>query len=530
MGKKAREKRERSEAPLAGAERASVTRPVLPAPRRPSVAFEWPTWPAGETVRWPSIAVVVAVALVIRVVALTQMTATPYLQIDNIDARGYQVWAAEILAGHWFPASHFYQSPLYAYYLAIVQVVFGASPWPPRIIQILLGTASTGLLAIVGTEIFNRRVGLIAALLFATYGPMILEEISLGKTALLIFGGLLGFHCYLRALAERRPRLMVIAGLIFGVTVIGVGQWLLALIGLALYAAWTRGMPRALARRLAALFLGGALTALFPIIAWNSWYGGGFMLTSGDAGLNLYLGNNPLTTGLSGRPKGLRDVPEFEEGDSKVLAERDAGHALTPAGVSRHWMRRAAGWALTHPIDFLGTTARKITVLWNSYEIPDSYHFAFIRAQYMPWLWGGTSFALVGSLGLLGLVLAAWHRGARPLYVVCLGYLGVIALFYVRSRYRMPAVPFLMIFAAAAVDWAIRILPREDWRPSAALLGGLVLAFVFVNHSYCEPATPTAPALCLDGDVWFDSEWQKLAEWYERRGELDQTLAYLRRA
>jgi hypothetical protein len=289
-------------------------------------------------------------------------------------------------------------------------------------------------------------------------------------------------------------------------------------------------MPRPVARRLAALFLGGALAALGPIILWNSWWGGGFMLTSGDAGLNLYLGNNPLTTGLSGRPKGLRDVPEYEEGDSKLLAERDAGHALTPAGVSRHWVRRAAGWAVTHPIDFVATTAKKITVLWNSYEIPDSYHFAFIRAQYMPWLWLGTSFAIVGSLGLLGLVLAARHRGAGPLYVVCLGYLGVIALFYVRSRYRMPAVPFLMIFAAAVVDWGIRILPREDWRPSAALLGGLLVAFVFVNHSHCEPATESAPAICLDGDVWFDSEWQKLAEYYERRGDLDTALAYVHRA
>jgi tetratricopeptide (TPR) repeat protein len=148
----------------------------------------------------------------------------------------------------------------------------------------------------------------------------------------------------------------------------------------------------------------------------------------------------------------------------------------------------------------------------------------------MPWLYAGTSFAIVGPLGLLGLVLVARHRAARPLYVVCLGYLGVIALFYVRSRYRMPAIPFLMIFAAAVVDWAIRILPREDWRPLATLVAGLVVTGVFVNHAYCEPAQPNAPAICLDGDVWFDSEWQKLAEWYERRGDLESTLAYLRRA
>ncbi len=537
MGKKAREKRERGEShspPLARSTTESgpaLRRPEETRAARARAGLEWPAWPpTGEPVVWPTVAVVVGVALLIRVIALTLMTRTPYLQIDTIDAKGYQVWAAQILAGDWLPARHFYQSPLYAYYLAGVQAAFGSSPWPPRVIQILLGSASCGLLTIVGTRLFDRRVGLVAGLLLATYGPMVLEETSLGKTALLIFGGLLGFVCFLRALDRREARLMAVAGLIFGVTVIGVGQWLLALVGLALYLAFDRVLSRPLAPRFAVLFLAGALTALAPIVAWNSWWGGGFMLTSGDAGLNLYLGNNPLTTGLTGRPKGLRDIPEFEESDSRRLAERDAGKTLTPAGVSRHWTRRALGWATSHPLDFAATTWRKITVLWNSYEIPDSYHFAFIRQQYIPWLWAGTTFAVVGPLGLLGLVLAARHRRARPLYVLCLGYLGVIALFYVRSRYRMPAVPLLMVFAAVTIDWAIRILPRDDWRPVAALGAGLALMGLFVNHSYCEPARENAPAICLDGDVWFDSEWQKIAEWHEQHGELGTALVYLRRA
>ena len=525
MGKKAREKRERFVATPPTHDPA----PAVPA-RRP-IALEWPRWPAaGETIAWPLLAALGAFALAIRVGALTQMTATPYLQIDTIDAKGYQVWAEQILAGDWLPHRHFYQSPLYAYYLAAVYGLFGRSPWPPRVIQILLGSASAVLVAAIGARLFTRRIGLVAGLILATYGPMVLEDISLGKTALLIFGGLLGFAGYLDGLERRDVRRMAAAGLVFGVTVIGVGQWLLALLGLAAYAAFGAGVPRAAARPLAAAFLGGALVALVPVVGWNSWWGGGPMLTSGDAGLNLYLGNNPLTTGLSGRPKGLRDVPEFEESDSRRLAERDAGHTLTPAGVSRHWSGRAFGWALAHPVDFVATTGRKLTVLWNSYEIPDSYHFAFIRAQYMPWLWLGTSFTVVGPLALVGLVLAAPHRRARPLYVVGLGYLAVIALFYVRSRYRMPAVPFLAVFAAVVVDWAIRVLPREDWRPIGALVAAVAIAGVFVNHAYCEPAREDAPAICLDGDVWFDSEWQKLAEWYEQRGDPTTALAYLRRA
>ncbi len=527
MGKKAREKRARVVTTRAA---PSVRAPASVA-ERPAVAVEWPRWPAGgPAIGLGVLAALFAFALVIRASALTQMTATPYLQIDTIDAKGYQVWAEQILAGDWLPHRHFYQSPLYAYYLAGVYALFGRSPWPPRVIQILLGSASVVLVAAIAARLFTRRIGVIAGVLLAAYGPMVLEEISLGKTALLIFGGLLGFAGYLDGLARRDARRMAAAGVVFGITIIGVGQWLLALLGLVAYAAFGAGVPRVAARRLALAFLAGALVALLPVVGWNSWWGGGTMLTSGDAGLNLYLGNNPLTTGLSGRPKGLRDVPEFEESDSRRLAERDAGHTLTPSGVSRHWSGRAIGWALGHPIDFVRTTTKKVTVLWNSYEIPDSYHFAFIRAQYMPWLWLGTSFAVIGPLALVGLVLAAPHRPARPLYVVCLGYLAVIALFYVRSRYRMPAVPFLIVFAAVVVDWAIRVLPREDWRPIGALVAAVAIAAVFVNHAYCEPAREDAPAICLDGDVWFDSEWQKLAEWYEQRGDPATALAYLRRA
>jgi tetratricopeptide (TPR) repeat protein len=359
---------------------------------------------------------------------------------------------------------------------------------------------------------------------------MVLEEISLAKTVLLIFGGLLAFAIFLRARERRDVPTMAVAGLIFGVTVIGVGQWLVALAGLTVYAIVDRSLPKPVARRLAAVFLGSALLVLLPLITWNSYYGGGLLLTSADAGLNLYLGNNPLSTGLTGRPFGLRDVPEYEENDSRQLAERDAGHPLTPAGVSRHWSQRAVAWAFGNPGKFLDTTRKKVTVLWNSYEIPDSYHFAFIRAQYIPWLWIAGTFAIVGPLGLIGLVLAAGHRPARPLYVICLGYLAVIALFYVRSRYRMPGLPFLMIFAAATIDWTLRVLGREDWRPAAAIAAAAAVTGLFVNQTYCEPPRKDAPAICLGGDVWFDLEWQKLAEWYERQGDIPTAAGYLHRA
>lgn len=536
MGKKAREKRDRRDAPGAAAPRGDVRPPPSAstskqARRSVAAGLGWPSWPASDATidgRW--IAVLVSVAFLVRVFLLLRVVETPYLEVDNIDARGYQLWARQILEGGWTPKAHFYQSPLYAYYLASVQTLFGLSPWAPRIIQVLLGTASVALLAVIGTRLFNRRIGLLAGAMLALYGPMILEEITLSKTSLLIFGALLGFLLYLRARDGRSPLGMAMAGLVFGLTTIGVGQWLVGLLGLTLFAALDPSLPRPLRPRLAALFLGGALVALGPIVAWNSSMGGGLILSSGDAGLNLYLGNNPTATALTGRPRGLRDVPEFEEGDSRRLAEAEAGGPLTPAEVSSHWTRSAVGWALGHPVDFVVNTFRKVTVLWNSFEIPDSYHFAFVQQHYIRWFSASLTFAIVGPLAIVGLVLAVRHRPARPLYVVCLCYLGVVTLFYVRSRYRLPALPFLMIFAAAAVDWLVRTVERRAWGAAGALAAGGFVAAVAVNHTYCEPARPDAPAICLGGDAWFDLEWQKLAEWHLQRGEHEKALAYLHRA
>jgi hypothetical protein len=180
----------------------------------------------------------------------------------------------------------------YAYFPAVVTTLFGVAPaaahHPDPARKREHGSWSS-------VRSSSRRVGVIAGVLLATYGPMILEDLARCPRWIRRSPRL---PLLLRGLALRRTDLMAVAGLVFGITVIGVGQWLLALVGLTVYAAYAAGVPRALAPRLAALFLGGALVALVPIIAWNSWQGGGFMLTSGDAGLNLYLGNNPLTTGL----------------------------------------------------------------------------------------------------------------------------------------------------------------------------------------------------------------------------------------
>ncbi|HMH48666.1 MAG TPA: hypothetical protein VK548_00425, partial [Candidatus Acidoferrum sp.] len=167
----------------------------------------------------------------------------------------------------------------------------------------------------------------------------------------------------------------------------------------------------------------------------------------------------------------------------------------------------------------------------NAFEIPDNYHYAFMRAKFVSLLWPLVTFALVAPLALVGLALPFWRRrDVTALYIAVGVYLATVLVFYVRGRYRIPAVPFLMVFAALAIDRVLGAIAARR-RPALAALGaGLVVAGVVTNHERCEAAHDGIPAVCLGGDSWFDSEWLKLSQWYLDKGQFDQAVRYAERA
>ena len=511
MGKRAREKRSRRPAPT-----------VAPhTPRAP----RWTPWHDDRT----AVLFLTAVAFAVRGLLLVEIAGTPYFEIGNIDSTAYQRWAARLAAGAWLPTGTFYQSPFYAYFLAGLYRLVGIGPWAPRVVQVALGSLSPALVYAIGARLFSRRIGWIAGLGLALYGPIVLEEITFSKTSLLVVTALAGFALYLWDAPRRRDAAMLASGVVFGITIVGAGQWLLPVAGLA---AWAPRMAAGQRRPgLALAFVAGVLVVILPLVVWNSAKGGGLVLTSGDAGLNFYNGNNERASGLPAPPPGVRDVPQYEEADARRLAEQALGRPLAPAEVARYWSGRGLVWIVFHPGDWLVVVGRKLATLWNAFEIPDNYEYAFMRAHFLPLLRPLLTFALVAPLALVGAAMPFWRRAdVTALYIACFGYLAAVLTFYVRGRYRIPAVPFLLVFAALALDRFGGALAARRWPTVATLAGGLAVAAVVTNHEYCEAAHDGMMAVCLGGDTWFDQEWLKLAEWARDAGQLDRAIAFTERA
>lgn len=232
------------------------------------------------------------IALAIRFVVFAALCRSAYLDQLELDMKSYHELALRIADGQLRPTQVFYQSPLYAYFLGGLYRLFGSGLWVPRIANALLGASSAGLAYVLGCHYFSRRAGWIAALALASCGPLLLEEYSVLKTALVVFLLLLALALLVLHQSTGRRRFIVAAGISFGLLCTAAGQFLIALPLLVLCVALQRA-PGRLNLLSATLLFVGSLLPLTPVVAWNSSAGGGLLLTSADAGFNLYLGNNP---------------------------------------------------------------------------------------------------------------------------------------------------------------------------------------------------------------------------------------------
>ncbi len=93
------------------------------------------------------------------------------------------------------------------------------------------------------------------------------------------------------------------------------------------------------------------------------------------------------------------------------------------------------------------------------------------------------AFGVVAPFALLGMgwSIRRW-RELFPLYAMVAVHLGAGLVFFVLSRYRIPVVPILTVFAAAAGVRLVSLLRRRAWRPVALALSALLVLSVVANR------------------------------------------------
>lgn len=472
-----------------------------------------------------------ALALALRLVYIWQVGDSSLIIPEDLDPGFYYDWAKQVAGGAFIGKGPFVQSPLYAYLLGFFMKAFGTAVTPILVAQSIVGAGTIFLTYRAGLKYFDRATGLIAALVLALYGPFIFYEGQVMKTFLSPFLTILlalALHRarertgVITAAAPAEPNAQgaplaapegqggpqaaprpaagafLAAGVVFGLLTLDRDNFIILAPVLALLAAHLGGGWRRGGARSAGAFACGAVLAIAPATLHNWIAAKEFVLLTTGGGEVFFIGNNADANGLYVPPPFVRPDPKYEHADFVGRASEIAGRTLTPMESSWFWFRQGVQFIAEDPLAWLRILWLKFVHFWNWYEIPDNLDYVVLQ-WFSPLLAalnlslpppavptlavpaGGTwmqirlhlfsTFGLVAPLGFLGILLTRRRfRDLLPLHVLLFGYAGTVLLFFNFSRFRVPVVPILALFAAEGLRAAGQLAVRL-WELAVAFAG-----------------------------------------------------------
>lgn len=427
-----------------------------------------------------AIACLFVIALLVRGIYLYESASNPTFFAPVVDSETYDRLASAFAAGEDLTDEFFWQPPFYPLFLGVVYRVTGSSIVWAKILQALIGAATTVLTFFLGRRLFDVRVGVLAGLGVALYGPLLFFDAELLATGWAAFWSVALILLLLRA--GRSDRLWPFlalgsAGALAAMTrptflpfLVAAGGWL----ALTLH---RRIDARATAGRLL-LVLAGFLAICLPVARESHQARGSWSLLPASGGLNFYVGNNPQAE----RTIAIRPGWDWEQLTRRperfgVRNKRDTG---------RFFFGEALRYARADPLGLLRGWITKAGHFLSSRELPrnvDMYVFrdgsAVLRT--LVWKAGGFGFPFGVLLPLtgVGLVLAT-RKLPGPVLLFLLLVPASVILVFVSARYRAPVVPVLSVVAAGGlIDLLNRIRDRR-WR-DVSLAGGAALLLLLLT-------------------------------------------------
>lgn len=416
---------------------------------------------------WLLTAAIVAVAVLLRVAYVLAFRDHPLFDAPNMDAGYHLAWARSLAEGTEFQDGPFFRAPLYPLFLSWTLGIFGEGTLGPRLVQAVLGGLSTWLTIRIGQRTFGRGAGHVAGALVALSWVLVAFDAELLIPTLFVPLTLLALDRTLAWGLDDRWKLAGLAGLAFGLAAIARPNVLLfmpLLFGLSLLR--SRGWRAPLALTL------GTCLAVAPVTVHNVLEGDGTLVAT-QAGVNLWIGNNPQSDGTSAIVPGTPDG--WWEGYYGAIAQAEAaeGRELAATEVSSHFTGRAFEWMGDAPGDALRHMGWKTWLLLSNVELANNSDVEFTaRRTLRPLRFSPSRWDLLLGFGVVGLALGALRRraGAGLLGLYALTYAGTIVLFFVSARFRVPLIPVLAVGAGhALVEIGVRARERR-WRDAAAVL------------------------------------------------------------
>lgn len=390
---------------------------------------------------WRSWLFVFFAALAVKAAVFFALHDHPLLQpIGEMDGAVYLAYAR---SGP--PPVAYFISPLYLYFLRWT----GASVSIALTLQLILGSAGVVLLYDTARRWFGARGAVLSAALVILTGVVTFNEVTILQSALdpLLTALTLWLLTIALQSEDHAARAFGLAGAGAALFALNRPNALLWIAALCLLLVLQRRL------RVVAAFVAGCAVILSPVVVRNYLVGHELVLVSSHGGLNFYIGNNETADGTYHAVRDIRPTIDGQSVDSKRVAERAVGHALSAREVSRWFYGRAFAWMRAHPGGAFRLFLRKLafTIHQTDLALNNSYdYFSHDVASPLkilivgPWL--------LVPLGIAGAATRWRDRAFLTWFAFVPLYAFSVALFFVASRYRLPLLLVLAVSAAGILQ------------------------------------------------------------------------------
>lgn len=363
------------------------------------------------------------------------------------DGIGYDLLAVNLLATGTYGVERptAFRPPGYPLFLAGMYALFGHHFAAVRLVQVGLDVLTCSLLYTVGSRLFNRAVGFLAALGLSLH-PLQIYMVGefYAETLSFLFQAVSLFLATEIILRESRPIPSLLLGASLAATALTRPT---AMMWIPLMLLWPICLPQPwhIRWRCVAFLVVGLALLFAPWVVRNYLVFGEFIPVASLGGVGIWAGNNPLSAGGGMLP----DERTWGEGAPEWGWAGWEG--LSEAESSRRFAERGLAWIRQNPLAFVLLVPRKLLRLWS----PTSFGVQFSR-QASPLL---TALALPPyllflALAFMGMVLS--RKGWREQFPLCTLILGInilVAMTYGATRYGIAMAPALCIYAAVGVCW-----------------------------------------------------------------------------
>jgi len=475
-------------------------------------------------------------ALLVRMIYLYEMSASPYFGAPFLDEMYHLDWARDIAAGKWLRDEPFFRAPLYSCLLGIFIRIFGVNFYLIRLTQHLWGVCAALAVYFLTRRVFSRREAIIAGILAALYAPFIFFEGEMLDIFLQFLLYPLILIQILRTWKMQTIRNNLALGILIGISAIARPNILLFVPVLIVFLGilWLKKRDSFgdAAFRFFFLFCGLILPIIPPALH-NYKVGRCFVPISSYGGINFYIGNNPNADVYTARTARRMYFFGRYEDSVEMFAKEEEGERLgrdnlNAAEISNYWFRCAVEWIRREPGAWIRLMLKKTALFFNNYEIKNNKNMYFVTrySAILRLFLSFLPFALVGSLGLIGLVFAMIKKRTPETLVLVLFFityiLGVV-LFFVSARYRAPALTILFPFAG----YALTVLwDASGARRQFTLFTGMGALVILMGLSITDWYHIKPPNFSREhwsvGNCWFEKGNLDLAETHFRKAlELD---------